>query len=147
MGFQFPPDPEVGQQVLADNGVLYEWDGVKWVVSNWLRPPPEFLRLSGGIMEGPITLADDPVEEMEPVTLQYLIANASRVTTSDEAPENPREGELWWDTGSEILLVFMEDEWVPTTTDVVIVADDETIVGSGTNDDPFSVGVIDPGTF
>jgi hypothetical protein len=91
MSFQFPPNPNLNEQVLADNNVLYEWDGVKWIVAGERRPPPafdpsDFLLRAGGTMTGALTLAADPVAAMQPVTRQYFEANAPTPDLSSLLP-------------------------------------------------------------
>jgi hypothetical protein len=56
-----------------------------------------FLQLAGGTMAGPIELAADPVDLMEPVTLQYFIAHAPGGLTDAPADGTSygRQNHLW----------------------------------------------------
>lgn len=49
--FDFPNTPTSGQVITGPNGILYQWDGTKWV------PQPltaQFLPLAGGTLAGPV---------------------------------------------------------------------------------------------
>jgi hypothetical protein len=51
--FDFPNNPAVGDTVTSDSGAPYRWDGVKWGPS---PPTGPFLPISGGVLNGPLTV-------------------------------------------------------------------------------------------
>ena len=81
MAFIFPEDKN---DFRAPNGVVYRWDGFKWVVKSF-RSHDDFL----------VTLDDDP-------------------------PDEPKEGDLWFDTKADELTLYLYTgtEWVPAAPPV-----------------------------
>ena len=78
MAYIFPEDKN---DFRAPNGVVYRWDGFKWVVKSF-RSHDDFL----------VTLDDDP-------------------------PDEPKEGDLWFDTKADELTLYLYTgtEWVPAS--------------------------------
>ena len=81
MAFIFPEDKN---DFRAPNGVVYRWDGFKWVVKSF-RSQDDFL----------VTLDDNP-------------------------PDEPKEGDLWFDTKADELTLYLYtgSEWVPASPPV-----------------------------
>ena len=81
MAFVFPEDKN---DFRAPNGVVYKWDGTKWVVKAF-RSTDDFL-----------------------------------VTLDDDAPEEPKRGDLWFDTKADELTLYLYTgtEWVPASPPV-----------------------------
>ena len=81
MAFIFPEDKN---DFTAPNGIIYRWDGTKWVVKAF-RSTEDFI----------VDLGDDP-------------------------PDNPKEGDLWYDTREEQLTLYIwtGKVWVPAAPPV-----------------------------
>ena len=81
MAFIFPEDKN---DFTAPNGIIYRWDGTKWVVKAF-RSTEDFI----------VELGDDP-------------------------PDNPKEGDLWYDTKEEELTLYIwtGKVWVPAAPPV-----------------------------
>lgn len=88
MSFMFPVTPAVGQTVIGPTGVPYTWDGVKWVTSS-TGSALLFLPTSGGTMTGPVALAGDATQALQPTTLQQMgvadTALQTQITTNNNA--------------------------------------------------------------
>jgi hypothetical protein len=67
--FDFPDAPTLGQLLTGPNGVLYKWDGVKWVISLAAGP---YLPLTGGTLSGPLYLSSDPTLDTQAATKLYV---------------------------------------------------------------------------
>ena len=81
MAFVFPEDKD---DFRAPNGVVYKWDGTKWIVKAF-RSTDDFL-----------------------------------VTLDDDAPDEPKKGDLWFDTKADELTLYLYTgtEWVPASPPV-----------------------------
>ena len=90
MAFIFPEDKA---DFTAPNGVIYHWDGTKWVVK-------AFRSTEGFIVD----VGDDP-------------------------PDNPKEGDLWYDTKADELTLYLYTgvEWVPAAPPVSLDGINATI--------------------
>lgn len=62
----FPSNPAVGDQ-FTSGGSTWLWDGVKW-----LGVGVPYLPLAGGVMEGDLELAADPVNPLDAATKEYV---------------------------------------------------------------------------
>lgn len=71
----FPPNPNLGDSWIADNGAAYVWDGEKWSAHSAPQTHP-YLPLSGGQLSGELVLAADPVQALDAATKQYVDAHA-----------------------------------------------------------------------
>src|SRR5215472_17524285 len=78
------------------------------------------LPLSGGTLTGPLTLASDPVNPLDAVTLQYMIAHTSTaigctLLVQDTTPAW-QTNTIWWDSLGTQLYVAVDDgtsqQWV-----------------------------------
>lgn len=69
--FNFPDNPTNGQQVTGPTGIVYTWDGTKWITSP-SSTSATFLPLAGGAMSGPLILAADPTAALGSATKQYV---------------------------------------------------------------------------
>ena len=84
-----------------------------------------YVMLAGSTMSGPLILNADPTDALGAVTKQYLeneITNIDIPTateTSPSAPENPVDGQMWWNTNDGRLYIYYTDidssQWVPAT--------------------------------
>jgi hypothetical protein len=90
MAFIFPEDKA---DFTASNGIVYHWDGTKWVVKAF-RSTEDFV----------VDIGDDP-------------------------PDNPKEGDLWYDTKADELTLYLYTgaEWVPAAPPVSLDGINATI--------------------
>lgn len=93
MSFMFPVTPTVGQTVIGPTGVPYTWDGEKWVTSS-TGSALLFLPTSGGTMTGPVALAGDATQALQPTTLQQVNGDVATLQTQITANNN-----TIWGTG------------------------------------------------
>ena len=74
MAINFPDSPSVGS-TFAANGLVWQWDGAKWIPAS--SSGTSFLSLNGGTMQGPLLLQSDPTTPLGAATKQYVDANYS----------------------------------------------------------------------
>jgi len=67
--FEFPDNPVLDQEVIAVGGIIYVWDGIKWISG---VSPMVYLPIGGGTMTGPLILARDPQLPLEAATMQWV---------------------------------------------------------------------------
>jgi microcystin-dependent protein len=67
MAIDFPPNPAI-DDTFTSGGLLWTWDGVKWVATE----TQTYLPLSGGQLSGDLVLAADPTTAMEATTKEYV---------------------------------------------------------------------------
>jgi hypothetical protein len=101
----FPANPIVGQEFTAA-GVLWIWDGVKWVVNGLSTA---YLPLVGGNLTGPLTLDADPAAPLQPVTEQmfnrYPMIGDNRIINGDMRIDQRNSGAVITSTG------YTVDRW------------------------------------
>ena len=75
----FPDNPALDDEFLAQNGATYRWDGTVWMPIGSGRDV--YLPLAGGTMEGTLVLDANPVNAMEAATKVYVdtIATGARM--------------------------------------------------------------------
>ena len=75
----------------------------------------DFVLRTGSVMTGPLTLSDDPVDDMHAVTKQYVDESAGKTFIADAPPEAD-SGEFWWESDSGVLWLRYFDgfseQWV-----------------------------------
>jgi hypothetical protein len=120
MPFDFPDTPNVGDNVILDNGSVLQWDGGKWISVPPTLPPLDYVRITGSTMTGPLYLSGNAVQPLGAVPLQQ-VSNAVlglRVTVSVNPPASPLPGQLWWDSNGAQLYLWYQDvdssQWVIT---------------------------------
>src|SRR3954469_9554985 len=82
--FDFPNAPFTNQTVAGPGGLLYTWDGIKWVIPT---APGPYLPLTGGTLSGPLILSGDPTLPLGAATKQYIDLRLGSGSISD-APIN-----------------------------------------------------------
>ena len=80
----FPPNPDVGDIVVLENGAAYIWDGEKWAANTAPQVHP-YMPLSGGTMSGPLSLAGNATSALQAVPLQQMTAAIGTPVTSFNA--------------------------------------------------------------
>lgn len=127
-----PTNPAVGDMWFdTTDDSLMIWDGTQW-----LDTSAAFMPLAGGTFTGPVTLAGDAAQPLQPVTLQQLedaIAGVGSIVMSDAPPINPAEGDMWWDNVGGNLYIWYVDttsaQWVAATNvsggGVTLISDTE----------------------
>ena len=99
-----PPSP-------AQLGQLW-WNGSSLNVYNgtaWINVTGSYLSLSGGTLTGPLTLAGDATQPLQAVTLQQMdaaVSTAGDVAISDTAPSSPTNGQLWFNSATNQLMIW-----------------------------------------
>ena len=90
MAFIFPEDKA---DFTAPNGIIYHWDGTKWIVKAF-RSTEDFI----------VEIGDDP-------------------------PDNPKEGDLWYDTHEDDLTLYIwtGSVWVPAAPPVSLDGIEDSI--------------------
>lgn len=106
---QFPLNPVVGQIFVGSNGINYTWDGVKWIGKGQLGAPPQppqyvlppaTSNQLGGIEIGSGLTVDNAG-----------VLSAQQATVSNNPPDNPAIGTLWFDTLDNSLYVYQTTGW------------------------------------
>src|SRR5215471_4388842 len=67
--FDFPDSPILNQEVVGTDGIIYVWDGIKWISG---AAPLVYLPIAGGTLTGPLILAGDPTLDLGAATKQYV---------------------------------------------------------------------------
>jgi hypothetical protein len=73
MAFDFPSSPSVGQlypAVAVIGQPQYRWNGTEWTAATF--DPAGYVRKSGDVMTGALSLAGDPTQALHAVPKQYL---------------------------------------------------------------------------
>jgi hypothetical protein len=84
---------------------------------------------------------------------EWVLLNISDfITVSDDPPANPDPNKLWFETDTGILWIYYADgssnQWVEISSPpMVVVVDGVSIIGTGDDADPYSVGVVDCGVW
>lgn len=121
MGINYSLTGSVGQNIafaFSGNQPYIYVNGIAWgplITQNVGNTT--YLRLTGDMMLGPITLAGNAVQPMQPVTLQQFnagLATAGDVTQGSVPPGAPSTGMLWWDTVGAQLYIWDGAQWVIT---------------------------------
>tara|TARA_B100000700_G_scaffold99366_1_gene111852 strand:- start:1113 stop:1532 length:420 start_codon:yes stop_codon:yes gene_type:complete len=108
MAVNFPNSPS-NNDTHTENGLTWKWDGTTWIIQS-IAPagppgPPGNDGPSGP--PGPAT----PGPPGPPGS-----GGGASVTTDDNPPTNPSDGDLWWDSEEGVLNVYYEDantsQWV-----------------------------------
>lgn len=90
--FDFPDNPVLNDEAIGADGIVYVWDGVKWISG---AAPLVYLPIAGGTMTGPLILSGDPTLDLGAATKQY-VDNAVDGVTADQVNLNP--GVSTWTT-------------------------------------------------
>ena len=96
MPIDFPPNPTIGDIFTATNGVTYVWNGTQWIVQSGGGGGGgggAFLPLSGGTLTGTLTLAGNPILQLEAATKQYV--DNSTGGPGGFVPEAPTDGQIY----------------------------------------------------
>jgi len=113
-----PEEPQNGQLWSQPSGTLFIWDALLGV---WIQlagqqlggGKPDYLTITGGVMEGPLILHSDATNPMEAVPLRQLESLlGSRSQISHEPPEHPNPGDLWFDTTDSQTYIWSGAAWV-----------------------------------
>jgi hypothetical protein len=99
-----PPSPPQLGELWWNGASLNVWNGTQWV-----NVTGSYLSLSGGTLTGPLTLSGNATQPLQPVTLQQLtagLATAGNVPISDTPPASPNDGQLWFDSVTNQLLLW-----------------------------------------
>ena len=108
MAVNFPNSPS-NNDTHTENGLTWKWDGTTWIIQSSLAPGPAGPPGNDGPPgpPGPAT----PGPPGPPGS-----GGGARVTTDDNPPTNPSDGDLWWDSEEGVLNVYYEDantsQWV-----------------------------------
>jgi hypothetical protein len=94
------------------------------------------LQVTGDAVIGGTITAASPTESDHVATKSYVDALAAGIPVSDIPPENPDNGDLWFDTLVERINVYYEGQWmtVATIDDTLTIPDhihDTSIDGNG----------------
>ena len=100
MAINFPNSPST-DDTHTENGFTWKWDGTVWIIQSTAPagPPGAPGSPGGGGPPGP--------------------PGGSQVTTDDNPPTNPTDGDVWWDSQNGRLNVYYQDadssQWVDAT--------------------------------
>jgi hypothetical protein len=94
------------------------------------------LQVTGDAVIGGTITAASPTESDHVATKGYVDALAAGIPVSETPPENPVNGDLWFDTLVERINVYYEGQWVTVATidDTLTIPDhihDTSIDGNG----------------
>jgi hypothetical protein len=94
------------------------------------------IQVTGDAIIGGTVTAADPTSPEHLATKSYVDALAAGIPVSETAPENPINGDLWFDTLVERLNVYYDNQWVTIATidDTLNIPDhihDTSIDGNG----------------
>jgi len=111
MPFDFPDTPTPDQIVIGPNQQLYRWDGTKWVHH---QKPSRFVERAGDTMTGHLFLNDDGSQPLHPVTFRQLgtSVEGTKPPVTATPPENPGQGQLWFNPSDIQLYIFFGTHWV-----------------------------------
>jgi hypothetical protein len=77
MAFDFPAGAAPGQIYTSPDGVLFSWDGEKWMKgSSGAAAGGGYVLKAGDTMTGFLTLSADPVNPLHAATKQYIDTRA-----------------------------------------------------------------------
>lgn len=105
----FPPNPSVGDTYLG-----WAWNGQGWTCSG--AGGGEFLPLAGGTMTGPVTLAGDATQPLEPVAFRQM--TGTPIHSGPTPPSSPQLDDLWFDTDNGVLNQWNGSAWIAATAPV-----------------------------
>ncbi len=100
MAINFPNSPSTND-THTENGFTWKWDGTVWIIQSTAPagPPGAPGSPGGGGPPGP--------------------PGGTAVTTDDNPPANPNDGDVWWDSQNGRLNVYYQDadssQWVDAT--------------------------------
>jgi len=100
MAVNFPNSPSTND-THTENGFTWKWDGTVWIIQSTAAagPPGAPGSPGGGGPPGP--------------------PGGTAVTTDDNPPTNPNDGDVWWDSQNGRLNVYYQDadssQWVDAT--------------------------------
>jgi len=100
MAIDFPNSPSTND-THTENGYTWEYDGTTWIIQSTAAAGPPGTPGGGG-----------PPGPPGP-------SGGSSVTTDDNPPTNPNDGDVWWDSQNGRLNVYYQDadssQWVDAT--------------------------------
>jgi len=106
MAVNFPNSPSTND-THTENGLTWKWDGTTWIIQSIAPPGPAGSPGSAG-PPGP---AGPPGSGGPPGP-----TGGASVTTDDNPPTSPNDGDLWWDSEEGVLNVYYDDvnssQWV-----------------------------------
>jgi hypothetical protein len=106
---QFPLNPTVNQVFVGSNGINYTWDGIKWVGKGQLGAPPQPPQY---VLPPATPVQLGGVEIGSGLTIDNAgVLSAKQATVSDNPPENPAVGTLWFDSLNNLLYVYQVQGW------------------------------------
>lgn len=120
MAFDFPNVPFIGQQVTGAGGIVYQWDGTKWVaaVPSTAYAPIDSPTFTGD-PKGPTPATGDNDTSLATTAFVKNVIAASPppgAIISATAPTGQNPGAMWWDTNGGQLYILYNDgnstQWV-----------------------------------
>ena len=78
--FDFPDNPVLHEEAIGADGIIYVWDGVKWISG---AAPMVYLPLAGGTMLGPLIAFRAPQLTMEVATMGWTQAQIAAIDASN----------------------------------------------------------------
>ena len=97
MAINFPNSPSTND-THTENGFTWKWDGTVWIIQSTAPAGPPGPPGGGGPPGPP---------------------GGTAVTTDDNPPSNPNDGDVWWDSQNGRLNVYYQDadssQWVDAT--------------------------------
>jgi hypothetical protein len=121
MSYSFPDSPEDGDTVTLDNGAVYYYDSS---TNSWNSSgsgsssggggggsTDQFIKKTGGTMEGYLSLDKEPEEDDHAVTKKYV--EKLRLVVGSSPPDQSEDdagGELWFDTSKDVMGLFVWDK-------------------------------------
>ncbi|HEY1441391.1 MAG TPA: hypothetical protein VGF65_11245 [Mycobacterium sp.] len=118
MALDFPASPTNGQTFAGPGGVVYQWDGSKWIVLPG-SGGGAMLPITGGTLQGPLILAADPLPTapLGAATKQYADAgvasaehNVGRSYIHNGLFNVQQRGTGAWTTNG----IYTADRWITT---------------------------------